>query len=152
MSGQDTEPFFTCCLGVRAFCPSHAHSTSRHSKRRGKERRANLKNMKAAHSSVLGLGRNVSAFPTRAIIVLAFCRAVNAYAFISMMPYVGTMVTELLDLESTNNSGERWMHFEECTVLQVWSYPPFSLHRFTLHRLQQSIPRKDRRRRVCAAS
>ena len=53
-----------------------------------------------------GLGSTASTFPTRAVIVLAFCMAVHSYAFVSLFPYVGAMVTELLDLESKNDSGE----------------------------------------------
>lgn len=56
------------------------------------------------------LGSNdasTAVFPRRAIFALAFCMAVHSYTFVSLFPYVGTMVTELLDLESTNKSGER---------------------------------------------
>ncbi|CAM9962798.1 unnamed protein product, partial [Ectocarpus fasciculatus] len=48
---------------------------------------------------------HVSTFPIRAIVVLALCMAIHSYTFISLFPYVGTMAKELLDLESTNESG-----------------------------------------------
>eukprot|EP00903_Cladosiphon_okamuranus_P005917 g5848.t3 len=70
------------------------------------DRRANIESMEAGRSSARGLGSSAeSAFPRRAIIVLALCMAVHAYTFVSLFPYVGTMVTELLDLNSSNNSG-----------------------------------------------
>lgn len=55
---------------------------------------------RAASSGVPG-----QPFPTRAITILALVMAVHSFAFVSMFPYVGIMVTELLDLETTNNAG-----------------------------------------------
>lgn len=70
-----------------------------------RERDTNLSSMEAAHSPPR-LGSNASPFPRGAIVVLALCMAVHSYTFVSLFPYAGKMVTELLDLESTNNSGE----------------------------------------------
>lgn len=45
------------------------------------------------------------AFPVRAVTILALVMAVHSFAFVSLFPYVGIMVTELLDLETTNKAG-----------------------------------------------
>eukprot|EP00903_Cladosiphon_okamuranus_P022385 g20588.t2 len=42
---------------------------------------------------------------THAVIVLALANTVNAYAMVSLFPYVGMMVKELLGLQSTNEVG-----------------------------------------------
>lgn len=44
---------------------------------------------------------------TRAVVVLALANTVNAYAMVSLFPYVGMMVKDLLSLQSTNEVGER---------------------------------------------
>lgn len=56
---------------------------------------------RAASSRVQG-----EAFPVRATAILALVMAVHSFAFVSLFPYVGIMVTELLHLESTNKAGE----------------------------------------------
>lgn len=50
------------------------------------------------------------AFPARATTILGLVMAAHSFAFVSLFPYVGIMVTELLDLETTNKAGECWRH------------------------------------------
>lgn len=45
-------------------------------------------------------------FPTRAVVILALAMTINSYTMVSLFPYVGMMVKELLNLESTNEVGE----------------------------------------------
>ena len=45
-------------------------------------------------------------FPTRAVAILSVCLTLNSYTLVSLFPYVGLMVQDLLGLETTNDSGE----------------------------------------------
>lgn len=46
-------------------------------------------------------------FPARVVIILSLCMTVNTYSVVSLLAYVGVMVKDLLDLETTNESGEQ---------------------------------------------
>lgn len=46
------------------------------------------------------------AFPVLEITVLALVMGMHSFAFVSLFPYVGIMVTGLLHLETTNEAGE----------------------------------------------
>ena len=45
-------------------------------------------------------------FPARVVVILSLCMTVNTYSVVSLLAYVGVMVKELLQLETTNESGE----------------------------------------------
>eukprot|EP00752_Nemacystus_decipiens_P004106 g3756.t1 len=50
-------------------------------------------------------GGEGACFPTRAVAILTLGITVNSYAMVSLFPYVGMMVKELLSLKSTNEAG-----------------------------------------------
>lgn len=52
-------------------------------------------------------GDEGACFPTRAVAILTLGMTVNSYAMVSLFPYVGMMVKELLSLQSTNEVGEQ---------------------------------------------
>ena len=45
-------------------------------------------------------------FPARAVLILSMCITLNSYTLVSLFPYVGVMVKQLLELETTNELGE----------------------------------------------
>ena len=45
-------------------------------------------------------------FPTLAVAILCLGMTVTSYTLVSLFPYVGMMVKELLSLETTNEAGE----------------------------------------------
>lgn len=45
-------------------------------------------------------------FPTRTVWILSLCMTLNLYSLVSLFPYVGVMVEDLLELETTNEIGE----------------------------------------------
>ena len=53
---------------------------------------------------------DVEMFPMKVVIILSLCMTVNTYSVVSLLAYVGVMVKDLLDLETTNKSGERLYH------------------------------------------
>ena len=71
---------------------------------------------RAAHATATGIAfpttfhhadGEMTTFATRAVVILALANTVNAYAMVSLFPYVGMMVKDILDLQSTNEAGER---------------------------------------------
>ena len=48
----------------------------------------------------------VGEFPVLSVTILSLCMTLNGYVVVSLFPYVGLMVKELLGLETTNESGE----------------------------------------------
>ena len=52
-------------------------------------------------------GGEETCFPTRAVVILTLGMTVNSYAMVSLFPYAGMMVKELLSLQSTNEIGEQ---------------------------------------------
>jgi len=56
-------------------------------------------------------------FPTGIVIVLSLCMTLNTYSVGSLFSYVGVMVKHLLELRSTNESGEK-----VCTRYNVQPY------------------------------
>lgn len=48
----------------------------------------------------------VGDFPARMVAILSLCMTLNIYTLVSLFPYVGFMVQDLLGLETTNESGE----------------------------------------------
>ena len=49
----------------------------------------------------------VGDFPARTVTILSLCMTLNIYTLVSLFPYVGLMVQDILGLETTNESGER---------------------------------------------
>lgn len=45
-------------------------------------------------------------FPSGAVVILALCTTLQCYTLVSLFPYVGLMVEQLLRLETTNEAGE----------------------------------------------
>lgn len=55
-------------------------------------------------------------FPIGVVTILCLAMTMNSYTLVSLFPYVGVMVKELLSLETTNEAGEcgkprKWMFF-----------------------------------------
>lgn len=46
------------------------------------------------------------AFPTRVVVILGLGMTIHMYTSVSLLPYVGTMVSDLLSLETHNEAGE----------------------------------------------
>ena len=49
-------------------------------------------------------------FPAKVVIILSLCMTVNTYSVVSLLAYVGVMVKDLLDLTTTNKSGDILVH------------------------------------------
>ena len=52
-------------------------------------------------------------FPTLAVVILSLGMIIHSYTLVSLFPYVGMMVKDLLSLETTNEAGECnrvWVH------------------------------------------
>ena len=47
-----------------------------------------------------------SKFPARIVIILTLCMTLNIYTLVNLFPYVGVMIKDLLELETTNELGE----------------------------------------------
>lgn len=47
-----------------------------------------------------------SAFPVQTVTILVLCMTLNNYSLVSLFPYIGVMVMDLLGLETTNEAGE----------------------------------------------
>ena len=45
-------------------------------------------------------------FPARDVTILSLCLTLNIYTLVNLFPYVGVMVNDLLELETTNELGE----------------------------------------------
>lgn len=45
-------------------------------------------------------------FPGGIVMILSLCMTLNIYTLVNLLPYVGVMIKELLELETTNELGE----------------------------------------------
>lgn len=61
----------------------------------------------AAPTSLHHANSESASFPTRAVVILSLVMTINSATLVSLFPYVGMMVKELLSLESTNEVGEQ---------------------------------------------
>ena len=50
-------------------------------------------------------------FPTLAVVILSLGMVIHSYTLVSLFPYVGMMVKDLLGLETTNEAGARGCAF-----------------------------------------
>lgn len=60
-----------------------------------------------AAASLLHADGVLVSFPTRAVVILSMANTINSYTMVSLFPYVGMMVKDLLDLQSINEVGEK---------------------------------------------
>lgn len=63
-----------------------------------------------------------STFPARTVIILSLCMTLNTYTLVNLFPYVGIMVKDLLELETTNELGE-------LLLLALFLYPKVTQQR-----------------------
>lgn len=62
-----------------------------------------------------------SAFPVQTVTILVLCMTLNNYSLVSLFPYIGVMVMDLLGLETTNEAGEilRYRVSTDCTTHKI---------------------------------
>ena len=52
-------------------------------------------------------------FPTQFVAILVICMALNCYTLANLFPYVGLMVKDLLQLQTTNEAGMIMCHVHD---------------------------------------